>query len=197
MPNRAQIAAKAANVGSPAMAGSPTGTWLLPFMTSSESRCQHMIESGIRLLGPPPNVSFITIHWYKGPAASQFMSDIQATINNYSLPVCSSHFPFPHARQVWITEFAPQTVSSAVTAEGAPPMQRCLQMANATKYTQAQVSKFIQTVSALLYWVALPCVLPWRLDSAAAGATLAGSQPHGRQVRLARRQEWHILPIQY
>lgn len=90
-------------ISAPVMAENPvTGTWLPTIMSAS----------------PPPTVDFICVHWYKGPDAAKFKSDIQAVINMYQKPV-------------WVTEFAPQTTSSG---QAAP-----------TKYTQAQVYIYIHT----------------------------------------------------
>jgi len=67
-----------------------------------------------------PKVDFITIHWYKGCDATKFITDIKKIIATYNLPV-------------WITEFAPQTVSESKE--------------NPTKYSQTQVANFIsQTI---------------------------------------------------
>lgn len=96
------VVAKAPLVGSPAMAGNPvTSSWLATFMTAK------------------PKVDFITAHWYKGPNAKTFISDMQAIYKLYSKPI-------------WVTEFAPQTGSSSRTSP--------------TKYTQAEVNQFIATV---------------------------------------------------
>lgn len=96
-----QVTALATNVGSPATAGNPTIKWLPDFMKEQ------------------PKVDFVTLHWYKGPNAARFKSDVQALISTYKLPV-------------WVTEFAPQTVHEA-SAEPA-------------KYNQETVAAFISEV---------------------------------------------------
>ncbi len=68
---------------------------------------------------PLPKVDFVCVHWYKGPNSSKFIQDMTAIIAKYGKPI-------------WITEFAPQTTSSST--------------ASPTKYTQAQVTAFINTV---------------------------------------------------
>lgn len=95
-PNQVQI-------GSPAMAGTAIDkeSWLPTFMNLK------------------PRVDFVTIHWYKGPNAAKFISDVQDIIKLYNLPV-------------WITEFAPQTSSSSRDQP--------------QKYSQTEVNKFIETV---------------------------------------------------
>lgn len=92
-------------IGSPATAGNPltTGSWLTQFMNAT----------------PKPKVDFVCVHWYKGCDAAKFKSDMTAIINLYGKPI-------------WITEFAPQTVSSAQSLP--------------TKYTQTQVNTFLNTV---------------------------------------------------
>jgi len=99
------LTSKCTNIGSPATAGNPltAGSWLTQFMNST----------------PKPKVDFVCVHWYKGCNASKFKSDMTAIINLYGKPI-------------WITEFAPQTVSSST--------------ANPTKYSQAQVNAFINSV---------------------------------------------------
>ena len=49
-------------------------------------------------------VDFIAIHWYAPPNADSFLKLIDDLYNMYQLPI-------------WITEFAPQTVSSAQDIE--------------------------------------------------------------------------------
>jgi hypothetical protein len=79
------VAAKAATVGSPAMAGNPvTGTWFPQFMAAK------------------PRVNFVCVHWYKGPDLTKFMSDMQAVYSTYNLPV-------------WVTEYAAQTNGDSQT----------------------------------------------------------------------------------
>ena len=92
-------------VGSPATAGNPltSGSWLTQFMNWT----------------PKPKVDFVCVHWYKGVSVSKFKSDMTAIINLYGKPI-------------WITEFAPQTVSSA--------------QAQPNKYTQTQVNNFLNGV---------------------------------------------------
>jgi hypothetical protein len=78
-----QVVAKAAQVGSPAVAGNPvTGDWLPNFMQAQ------------------PKVDFVTLHWYKGADARKFIKDVQALCEAYKKPV-------------WVTEFAPQTAAQA------------------------------------------------------------------------------------
>ena len=67
-----------------------------------------------------PKVDFITVHWYKGVDPNKFISDITAIIAAYNLPV-------------WITEYAPQTVAESTSSPD--------------KYTQAQVTAFINTTT--------------------------------------------------
>lgn len=89
-------------IGSPAMAGNPaTGDWLPAFMAAQ------------------PQVDFVTVHWYKGPDAKKFQSDLQAVYDAYKKPI-------------WVTEFAPQTTSSSKDAPN--------------KFTQQQVNSFIDAV---------------------------------------------------
>ena len=92
-------------VGSPATAGNPltSGSWLTQFMNWN----------------PKPKVDFVCVHWYKGVSVTKFKSDMTAIINLYGKPI-------------WITEFAPQTVSSA--------------QAQPNKYTQDQVNTFLNQV---------------------------------------------------
>ena len=66
-----------------------------------------------------PKVDFVCVHWYKGPNSTQFINDMAAIINLYNKPI-------------WVTEFAPQTVSSS--------------QAEPNKYTQQEVNDFINTV---------------------------------------------------
>ena len=92
-------------VGSPATAGNPltTGSWLTQFMNWT----------------PKPKVDFVCVHWYKGVDYVKFKSDMTAIINLYGKPI-------------WVTEFAPQTVSSA--------------QSQPNKYTQTQVNTFLNQV---------------------------------------------------
>lgn len=92
-------------VGSPATAGNPltSGSWLTQFMNWT----------------PKPKVDFVCVHWYKGCDVAKFKSDMTAIINLYGKPI-------------WVTEFAPQTVSSA--------------QAQPNKYTQTQVNTFLNQV---------------------------------------------------
>lgn len=103
--NWSTLVSRSTRLGSPGTAGNPltTGSWLTQFMTSS----------------PTPKVDFVCVHWYKGVDYAKFKSDITAIINLYRKPV-------------WITEFAPQTISSA--------------LASPTKYTQTQINTFLSQV---------------------------------------------------
>jgi len=100
------LRAKARMLGSPAMSGNPlnTGSWLEQFMSQMGNQ-----------------TDFVTLHWYKGTSASTFKSDVQALCNKFN-------------KSVWVTEFAPQTVSSA--------------QATPNKYTQASVVSFMTDVTA-------------------------------------------------
>lgn len=97
------VVAKAPVVGSPAMAGNPLTVGGW-FYTFMQSK---------------PKVDFVTVHWYKGVDSNLFKKDIQAIYTQYGKPI-------------WITEFAPQTASSAASSPN--------------KYTQTQVNQFIATV---------------------------------------------------
>jgi len=99
------LVSKSTRIGSPATASNPltTGSWLTQFMNST----------------PKPKVDFVCVHWYKGCNVAKFKSDMTAIINLYGKPI-------------WITEFAPQTVSSA--------------QASPTKYTQTEVNTFLNQV---------------------------------------------------
>ena len=99
------LTSKCTNIGSPATAGNPltTGSWLTSFMNNN----------------PKPKVDFVCVHWYKGCDVAKFKSDMTAIIAKYGKPI-------------WITEFAPQTVSSSTS--------------NPTKYSQTQVNAFINSV---------------------------------------------------
>ena len=66
-----------------------------------------------------PKVDYIAIHWYKGVNSTNFKKDITNIANFFN-------------RSVIITEFCPQTTLSATS--------------NPSKYTQAQVDLFLQTV---------------------------------------------------
>jgi hypothetical protein len=66
-----------------------------------------------------PKVDFVCVHWYKGPDSTKFINDITDIINLYNKPI-------------WVTEFAPQTVSSS--------------QIDPNKYTQQEVNDFINTV---------------------------------------------------
>lgn len=100
-----ELAAKVSVLGAPATASDPlaSGSWLSNFLGTS----------------PAPSVDFVTVHWYKGSDSVRFENDIQSICNTFRKPV-------------WVTEFAPQTVSES--------------NANPIKYTQDQVSAFINTV---------------------------------------------------
>ena len=90
------VSERAGLVGAPVMCKNPltAGSWLQNF------------TSGF----PTPKIDFIPVHWYKGTDSKLFIRDIQAICNMFGKPV-------------WVTEFAPQTCSSA--------------RENPTKYTQA------------------------------------------------------------
>ena len=105
--NWSRLSAKSTTLVSPATAGNPLndGAWLKDFVAGS----------------PSPRLDAVAVHWYKGPDAKKFKSDIQAICDLYKKPV-------------WVTEFAPQTVSSA-TAEP-------------NKYAQEQVNSFVVDVIA-------------------------------------------------
>lgn len=96
------VANKTVLTVSPAMAGNPT----------SSSWMQTFMTSN-------PKVDYIAIHWYKGCDVAKFKSDITNIATYFQ-------------KSVIITEFCPQTTSSA----------------NATpaKYTQAQVDAFLKSV---------------------------------------------------
>ncbi len=61
----------------------------------------------------------IAVHWYKGVDYKKFKSDMTAIYNKFKKPL-------------WITEFAPQTVSSSTATPG--------------KYSQSEVDTFIKEV---------------------------------------------------
>lgn len=92
-------------LGSPATAGNPltANSWLQQFMSWT----------------PQPKVDFICVHWYKGVSVNQFKNDMNSIIAMFNKPI-------------WVTEFAPQTVSSAT--------------AQPNKYTQTQVNNFLNGV---------------------------------------------------
>jgi len=69
---------------------------------------------------PTPKVDFITVHWYKGVDTARFYSDMISIHTIFNKPI-------------WVTEFAPQTTSSSI--------------AQPTKYSQAQVNRFITSVT--------------------------------------------------
>jgi len=94
-------------LGSPGTAGNP--------LTTGSWLSQFMASN--------PKVDFITVHWYKGVNSTLFINDMKAIIAKWNKPI-------------WITEFAPQTISSSTT--------------NPTKYTQTQVNAFISTV---VHWM--------------------------------------------
>lgn len=94
------LTSKAQRIGSPAMAGNPV---------TGNWLSSFMQEN--------PKVDFITVHWYKGPSAEKFTQDIETICNTYKKPV-------------WVTEFAPQTVSESKE--------------KSTKYSQQEVNQFIQ-----------------------------------------------------
>lgn len=92
-------------IGSPATAGNPltANSWLQQFMNWT----------------PQPKVDFVCVHWYKGVNVNLFKNDMNNIIAMFNKPI-------------WVTEFAPQTVSSA--------------MSQPNKYTQAQVNTFLNSV---------------------------------------------------
>jgi Glycosyl hydrolase catalytic core len=92
-------------IGSPATADNPltVNSWLTQFMNWT----------------PKPKVDFVCVHWYKGVSVTQFKNDMNNIIALYNKPI-------------WVTEFAPQTVSSA--------------LAQPNKYTQTQVNNFLNNV---------------------------------------------------
>eukprot|EP00759_Apiculatamorpha_spiralis_P019955 PhF_6_TR25588/c1_g1_i10/m.35893 len=95
-------------VSAPVTARDPiNGTWLPNFIRAD----------------PPPYFDFVCLHWYKGPNAAKFISDVQNLISAYRRPV-------------WVTEFAPQTNSSSTSEPD--------------KYTQEQVNSFIRNVTAFM-----------------------------------------------
>jgi hypothetical protein len=96
------LQARAKSLGAPATAGNPLkkSSWLDEFMHTE------------------PKVDFITLHWYKGANAKQFIADVQALCDTYKKPV-------------WITEFAPQTAGDA--------------REKPDRFTQEQVDVFLQT----------------------------------------------------
>lgn len=82
------VAAKAKNVGTPAMAGNPLHSeWLADFFKAK------------------PKTDFITVHWYKGADAKHFIRDLDEIHAKYGKPV-------------WVTEFAPQTAASSEKEPG-------------------------------------------------------------------------------
>lgn len=99
------LQARAQSLGAPATAGNPLkkASWLDEFMRAA------------------PKVDFITLHWYKGANAKQFIADVQALCDTYNRPV-------------WVTEFAPQTAGDA--------------REKPDRYTQEQVDAFMQTTIA-------------------------------------------------
>jgi len=94
-------------LGSPGTAGNP--------LTTGSWLSQFMASN--------PKVDFITVHWYKGVNSTLFINDMKAIITKWKKPI-------------WITEFAPQTISSSTS--------------NPTKYSQTQVNAFINTV---VHWM--------------------------------------------
>ena len=66
-----------------------------------------------------PKVDFVCVHWYEGVNSSQFINKMTDIINLYNKPI-------------WVTEFAPQTISSS---QSQPNL-----------YTQQEVNDFINTV---------------------------------------------------
>lgn len=101
--NWPSLVAKSTRLGSPATAKNPT---------TAGSWLEQFMSSN-------PKVDFICVHWYKGTNSTLFINDMKAIINKWRKPI-------------WVTEFAPQTVSSST--------------ASPTKYSQAQVNAFINTV---------------------------------------------------
>ena len=101
------LVTNAVRLGSPASAGNP--------LTSGSWLSQFMVSN--------PRVDFITVHWYKGVNSTLFINDMKAIIAKWNKPI-------------WVTEFAPQTVSSSTS--------------NPTKYSQTQVTTFINTV---VHWM--------------------------------------------
>ncbi len=77
---------KVGKLGSPATARDPVvaGSWLEQFMERRGNQ-----------------TDFVTTHWYKGTNYSRFKNDIRSLCNKFNKPV-------------WVTEFAPQTVGSAL-----------------------------------------------------------------------------------
>ena len=140
--NWSRLAAKASTVISPATAGNPlsAGAWLSDFVAGT----------------PPPRFDAVAVHWYKGTDAIKFKSDIQAICDQYKKPV-------------WVTEFAPQTVSEAA--------------ADPLKYTQTQVSSFVADVVAWMNSSSCVTRFAWHdakqgtsalLDTATGQLTLTG-----------------------
>jgi len=101
------LQARAQSLGAPATAGNPLkkGSWLGEFLYAE------------------PQADFITVHWYKGVNAKQFIEDVQALCDTYKKPV-------------WVTEFAPQTAGDA--------------REKPDRFTQAQVDLFMQ---ATIIWM--------------------------------------------
>jgi hypothetical protein len=98
------LSSSSISLGSPSTAGNPL---------TSGSWLQQFMQSS-------PRVDFITVHWYKGVDTSKFYDDMTQMYQLFNKPL-------------WVTEFAPQTVSSAYT--------------NPTKYRQGQVDTFIVAVT--------------------------------------------------
>lgn len=98
------LVSRSQQTGSPAMAGNPS------------------VDGSwlLAFMSQKVKVDFITIHWYKGCDPQKFMADITAVIQKYNLPV-------------WVTEYAPQTVSDSNTSP--------------QKYSQAQVTAFINATT--------------------------------------------------
>ena len=90
-------------IGSPATAGNPL---------KEDSWLEQFMNKN-------PKVNFITVHWYKGCNADKFIQDMTEIINKYKLPI-------------WITEFAPQTVSESKE--------------NPNKFSQDEVNEFMGSV---------------------------------------------------
>lgn len=92
-----------AKIVSPAMSGNPS---------TSGSWLEQFRDNGLKF-------DAVAVHWYKGANATKFISDITAIYNKFNKPI-------------WVTEFAPQTTSSAAL--------------DPFKYSQANVTSFINTV---------------------------------------------------
>jgi hypothetical protein len=91
----------------------PTKT---PTLTQTKTQTLTQTSSSINII---PKVDFVCVHWYEGPNSTQFINDMTDIINLYGKPI-------------WVTEFAPQTVSSS--------------QLEPNKYTQVEVNDFINTV---------------------------------------------------